>query len=121
LPASQQSASNGTIDMPKELKITLRFYPGTDDELIAWLSELNLSYGKKGEAIKAAMRRGLEQTSGVTPDFLDAGSLLADIRQTIETTLQKSLGTFTGCVPINNSPLNEIKREKKLSIHSDHW
>lgn len=107
--------------MPNELKITLRFYPGTDDELIAWLSDLNLPYGKKGEAIKAAMRRGLEPASKVTPDPLDAGSLLADIRQTIETTIQNSLGTFTGCAPIDSSQLNEIKREKKLSIHSDHW
>jgi hypothetical protein len=116
LPLSQQSASNGTIDMPNELKITLRFYPGTDDELIAWLSELNLPYGKKGEAIKAAMRRGLDQA-----DRLDAGSLLADIRQTIETTLQKSLGTFTGCAQIENSQPGGVEREKKLSIHSDHW
>ncbi len=107
--------------MPNELKITLRFYPGTDDELIAWLNELDLPYGKKGEAIKAAMRCGLKQTSRVTPDPLDAGTLLADIRQIIETTIQNSLGTFTGCAPIDNSQLDEIKREKKLSIHSDHW
>jgi hypothetical protein len=107
--------------MPNELKITLRFYPGTDDELIAWLSELDLPYGKKGEAIKAAMRRGLDQAVRVSPDPLDAGSLLADIRQTIETTLQKSLGTFTGCAQIENSQPGGVEREKKLSIHSDHW
>jgi hypothetical protein len=105
--------------MPRDLKITLRFYPGTDDELIDWLSGLNLPYGKKGEVIKAAMRRGLEQTSTVTPDPLDAGSLLADIRLTIETTLQNSLEAFTGCAPIEK--LDGAKQEKKLSIDSDHW
>jgi hypothetical protein len=73
--------------MPKPLKLTIRFYPAQDDDLIAWLGDMQTSYGKKGEAIKDALRRGLGTTSGGSSAPIDTGSLLADIRQVLESVL----------------------------------
>lgn len=74
--------------MPKPLKLTIRFYPGQDDDLISWLGDMQTSYGKKGEAIKDALRRGLGTTSGgSSAPPIDTGSLLADIRLMFESAL----------------------------------
>lgn len=70
--------------MPKHLKLSIRFYPGQDDDLIAWLEEMRVSYGKKGETVKEVLRKGLGATGSGPEVQLDAGSLLADIRQVIE-------------------------------------
>lgn len=75
--------------MTKPLKLTIRFYPGQDDDLIDWLGDMQTSYGKKGEAIKDALRRGLGTTGGgsSTPT-IDMGSLLADIRLVFESVME---------------------------------
>ena len=74
--------------MPKPLKLTIRFYPGQDDDLISWLGDMQISYGKKGEAIKDTLRRGLGTTSGDSSSPpIDTGSLLADIRLMFESAL----------------------------------
>ena len=40
-----------------------RLYPGQDDDLITWWKSLNdLPYGGKGQAIKEALRRGLDRS-----------------------------------------------------------
>lgn len=71
--------------MSKYLKLTIRFYPGQDDDLIAWLEEMRASYGKKGETVKGTLRKGLGTAdSGSAVVALDHGSLLADIRQVFE-------------------------------------
>lgn len=70
--------------MSKYLKLTIRFYPGQDDDLIAWLEEMRASYGKKGETVKDVLREGLGATGSGSAVALDSGSLLADIRQVIE-------------------------------------
>jgi hypothetical protein len=44
----------------KSRQILLRFYPGQDDELIAWLDQFDdRPYGAKSQAIKEALRRGI--------------------------------------------------------------
>jgi hypothetical protein len=74
--------------MPKPLKLTIRFHPGQDDDLIDWLGDMQTAYGKKGEAIKDALRRGLGTTSGgSSAPPIDTGSLLADIRLMFESAL----------------------------------
>ena len=73
--------------MSKYLKLTIRFYPGQDDDLIAWLEEMRASYGKKGETVKGTLRKGLGATESRSAVQLDTGSLLADIRQVMESTL----------------------------------
>jgi hypothetical protein len=73
--------------MPNNLKLTIRFYPGQDDDLIAWLEEMRASYGKKGETVKDVLRKGLGATGNGSAVPLDTGSLLADIRQVMESTL----------------------------------
>jgi|GEM_PF-1893479 len=73
--------------MSKYLKLTIRFYPGQDDDLIAWLEEMRASYGKKGETVKDVLRKGLGAVDSKSAIPLDTGSLLADIRQVIESSL----------------------------------
>ena len=101
--------------MPQELKITLRLYPGPDDELIVWLNGLNLPYGKKGEAIKDALRRGLGQSATTNPAALDAGSLLADLRQVIEASIQTSLAGLAVNSPAANETDQTEQVEDRLS------
>ncbi|MCJ7434528.1 MAG: hypothetical protein MUO77_13665 [Anaerolineales bacterium] len=73
--------------MSKHLKLTIRFYPGQDDDLIAWLEEMRTSYGKKGETVKDVLRKGLGATGSGSAVQLDMGSLMADIRQMMEAAL----------------------------------
>ena len=73
--------------MPKYLKLTIRFYSGQDDDLIAWLDDMRVSYGKKGETVKDVLRKGLGGTGSVSAVPLDTGTLLADIRQVMESVL----------------------------------
>jgi len=73
--------------MSKYLKLTIRFYPGQDDDLIAWLEEMRASYGKKGETVKGTLRKGLGAVDSASAVALDHGSLLADIRQVMESSL----------------------------------
>ena len=60
--------------MSKYLKLTIRFYPGQDDDLIAWLEEMRASYGKKGETVKGTLRKGLGQRKAVQPLLLIAAA-----------------------------------------------
>ncbi len=73
--------------MPNNFKLTIRLYPGQDDDLITWLEEMRASYGKKGENVKDVLRKGIGTTISSSAIPLDAGSLLADIRQVLESTL----------------------------------
>jgi len=80
--------------MKNDLKLTIRLYPGQDDDLIAWLSELRLPHGQKGDEIKQTLRRGIGQTGAVPPAAtLDASALLADIRQVVEAVVQSAVIT----------------------------
>jgi hypothetical protein len=91
VPAECQHASKLPADemdaMTKYLKLTTRFYPGQDDDLIAWLEDMHASYGKKGETVKDVLRKGLGAGSSNSAIQLDTGSLLADIRQVVESAL----------------------------------
>lgn len=77
--------------MPEEKKITLRLFAGKDDDLLAWLESLHVPHGEKGETIKNAIRRGLALPQETPSAALEAGTLLADIRQVVEATLQTTL------------------------------
>ena len=81
--------------MQKETKITIRLKSGEDDELIAWLKAIDSSYGKKGPEIKAALRRGIGNPGAAPAAQLDAGNLLADIRQVLEATLSTQLANLS--------------------------
>lgn len=80
--------------MSAEKKLTLRLRPGVDDDLLAWVNNLRLPHGRKGEAIKAALRRGINMPDAAHPAEFDAGNLLADIRQVVEATLSTQLANL---------------------------
>ncbi len=81
--------------MPEEKKITLRLRPGEDDDLLAWVDGLRLPHGKKGEEIKDTLRRGIGSEEAAPAAQLDAGNLLADIRQVLEATLSTQLANLS--------------------------
>ena len=99
--------------MSKYLKLTIRFYPGQDDDLIAWLEEMRASYGKKGETVKGTLRKGLGAADNGSAVQLDTGSLLADIRQMMESTLASY--AFQPAVQAEAKPQEEDAAEERLS------
>ncbi len=99
--------------MSKYLKLTIRFYPGQDDDLIAWLEEMRASYGKKGETVKGTLRKGLGTADSGSAVQLDTGSLLADIRQMMESTLASH--AFQPAVQAEAKSQEEDAAEERLS------
>jgi len=81
--------------MPAEKKLTLRLRPGVDDDLLEWVNNLRLPHGRKGAAIKAALRRGIGTPDATSAAQPDAGNLLADIRQVVEATLSTQLANLS--------------------------
>jgi hypothetical protein len=80
----------------QEIKITLRLYPGQDDELIHWLDQFDdQPHGAKSKAIKEAFLRGisvaLDQPAPSAP-VLD----LAGLRQVVEAAIAQALARFEG-------------------------
>ncbi len=119
-----QFAGSGDVPMKQELKITIRLYPGLDDDLIVWLNSLSF---QKGEIIKTALRRGQGQPAASTSATLDDGSLLADIRQVVEATLQASLASLSVNLPAANQTEQTDQAEERLArldqdlSLGDHW
>jgi len=96
-------------------------YPGQDDDLITWWKSLNdLPYGGKGQAIKEALRRGLDLSgpgslgareygsSTPAPPHPDtpaqAAELLLDIRRVVEAAVTEVLNQ--GQIAIQKPPDN---------------
>jgi hypothetical protein len=71
------SAGSGVFKMPKEIKVTLHFYSGKDDDLITRMESLHVLSGEKGEAFKDILRRGVGSTAS-DKSFLTAGTQIAD-------------------------------------------
>ena len=95
--------------MQKETKITIRLKSGEDDELIAWLEAIDSSYGKKGPVIKAALLRGIGNPGAAPAAQLDAGNLLADIRQVLEATLSTQLANLSLRA---NAPVSDAEEDE---------
>jgi hypothetical protein len=99
--------------MSKYLKLTIRFYPGQDNDLIAWLEEMRASYGKKGETVKETLRKGLGTANSGSAVALDHGSLLADIRQVVESSFASY--AFQPAVQAEAKSQEEDAAEERLS------
>ena len=83
----------------REIRLQLRLYPGRDDDLIRWLAQFDdRPYGAKSQAVKEALRRGIE--SGHGPDRpASAPALdLAEIRAVVEAAVEQALARFEGQV-----------------------
>lgn len=96
--------------MSKYLKLTIRFYSGQDDDLIAWLEQMSASYGKKGETVKGILRKGLGAADSGSAVALNTDSLLADIRQVMESTLASY--AFQPAVQVEAKPQEEAAEER---------
>ena len=72
------------------MKLCLRLHPGRDADLLAWLATLeNAPFGSKGEAVKAALRRG-----GAVADpspAVDISALLPQVRAVVEAAVASAL------------------------------
>jgi len=118
--------------MSKKNKIRGRFrlYPGQDDDLITWWKSLNdLPYGGKGQAIKAALRKGLNISehrcvgaeelgeihpctpAPVIPSSQAQDNLLLDIRRVVEAAVIETLNQA-------NVTVQESSKEHDLVVDS---
>ena len=84
--------------MSNDVKLTIRLYPGLDDDLIMWFNNLLRPYGRKGEAIKAVIRCGLAHgtdqstvSTKISQVEFDTSTLLAGIRQVMDASLESAL------------------------------
>ena len=76
----------------KITRIMFRFYETQDADLIAWYR--SLPPRKKGEIIKDVLRRELPLTEKKETPQLDAGNLLADIRQIVDASIAGALEEY---------------------------
>jgi hypothetical protein len=74
---------------------------------------MRASYGKKGETVKGTLRKGLGAADSGSAVALDHGSLLADIRQMMESTLASH--AFQPAVQAEAKPQEEDAAEERLS------
>ncbi len=92
----------------------LRCYAGEDDDLLAWLATLdNQPYGRKSQAVKAALRRGLATApAGVgerVPPPLDADMLLSEIRRIMEAVVSSARHGLQVAPPAPAANLDETE------------
>jgi hypothetical protein len=86
------------------IQLTIRLYPGLDDDLIGWLNSVGHGHhGTKGLAVKEALRRGCRADQGLAMATASVPSL-AEIRQVVEAALTSALGR-SGCVFRGGRPL----------------
>jgi hypothetical protein len=84
------------------VRLTLRFYPGQDDELLRWLDELDWERsGAKNQAVKNRLRIAMgpdtspTATTASVPDRApDLTVLLAEVRKVVEAAVASALGRF---------------------------
>ena len=79
-----------------KIEVKIRLYPGQDDELIQWQAQFDdQPYGIKTQALKEALRRGIEgeslQATAAAP-ALDLG----EVRQVVEAAVTSALSRFEG-------------------------
>ncbi len=79
-------------DKLKPVVLNIRLYPGTDDDLIAWLNTLDdLHFGGKTHAVREALRRGVNQSKD------DAAQIdLGEVRRVVEAAVESALARFEG-------------------------
>ena len=79
----------------QEVYVSLRLYPGQDDELIRWLERFDdQPYGTKSQAVKDALVRGIGTGTGVAAaaPALDLG----EVRRVVEAAMATALARFEG-------------------------
>lgn len=85
-------------------KETVRFYPGPDDDLIAWLQTLDeLPFGGRAQAIREMLRRGLGHSAQATPAApaaVDLSGWLPEIRRALAAELDQRQFTAAGTPPV---------------------
>ena len=88
-----------------DVQLHIRLYPGQDDELLRWLEQFEVQpYGVKSQAVKEALRHGIDPDSRPTgaaaldPAVELSGQSLAEIRRVIEAAIETGLARFEGRV-----------------------
>jgi len=85
------------------VKLTIRLYPGPDDDLLRWLAGMEgQPYGAKSQAVKEALRRGLGMNSPAAP--AGAAVDLAEIRAVVEAAVEAALARLEGTVVARPAP-----------------
>ena len=79
--------------MGRNVKLTIRLTPGTDDDLIAWLESLDVPWGLKGQKVKDALRRGVGKLRR-EEELPDLTILLPEIRRVVAAGVSDALSGF---------------------------
>ncbi|HEY77345.1 MAG TPA: hypothetical protein G4O00_14405 [Thermoflexia bacterium] len=94
------------------MKFTLRLHPGQDDDLIRWLGSLDgLHFGAKTQAVKEALRRGIESGDGPGRPAPAPAVDLPEIRAVVEAAVEQALARFEGRVSATPSAPPEVDEE----------
>lgn len=81
----------------REVHLSIRLYPGQDDELIRWLEQFDgRPHGVKSQAVREALCQGIKPAQGqaAAAPALD----LAELRQVVEAAIASALARFEGQV-----------------------
>ena len=79
--------------MTRNVKLTIRLTPGTDDDLIAWLEGLDIPWGLKGQKVKDALQQGVGKLQR-EEELPDLTILLPEIRRVVAAGVADALSGF---------------------------
>jgi hypothetical protein len=92
-----------TANGVKCCRISIRLYPGEDDDLLTWLAEQDDHHGAKTHAIKQAWRRGIATGDAAPTPPLD----LAEMRTVVEAAVATAMGRFNVAAASENDDEEE--------------
>jgi hypothetical protein len=99
----RQVLSSRCVEKRWPSQLTIRLYPGPDDDLLRWLAGMEgQPYGAKSQAVKEALRRGLGMNSPAAP--AGAAVDLAEIRAVVEAAVEAALARLEGAVIARPAP-----------------
>lgn len=84
------------------VRLTLRFYPGQDDDLLRWLEALDTErHGGKNQVVKDTLRMAVSATpserpspASITDRPAELTAVLVEVRRVVEAAIVSALGRF---------------------------
>jgi len=99
-----------TADNIKCFQLSIRLYPGDDDDLLTWLHEQDDHHGAKTHAIKRAWRRGIGTGDAAPSPALDLG----EMRAVVEAAVTTAMGRFDVSAVSGSGNENDGEAEQLL-------
>ena len=100
-----------TADGIKCFQLSIRLYPGDDDDLLTWLHEQDNHHGAKTHAIKRAWRRGI---AAANVEQAPAAIDLAEMRDVVEAAVVTAMSRYDVTAASENDADDEEETEQLL-------